>query len=139
MIDGVRPLAEAPLAIWRADGARHLVLATDLSIYSVSAVLKTAYKFTDRCYVFVTRAAELPEQLLVVLSPKDADGRVDDALMGQFSNELIDQRLREMLEGEFGHLRTLIVAQAFAEGNLLDSDRDEGDYYSDPCGAGARR
>lgn len=139
MIDGVRPLAEATLPAWRTETGRHLVLATDLAVYSVSAVLKAAYKFTDRWYVFVTRAVELPEQLLVVLAPKDGNSRVDDALMGQLSNELVDQRLRETLEGEFGHLRTLVVAQAFAEGNLLDPDRDDGDYHSDPRGAGRRR
>jgi len=61
------------------------------------------------------------------------------ALAGDFSNELIDQRLRERLEQQFGDVRTLIVAQAFAEGNLLDAASADGDYASDPQGIGRLR
>jgi hypothetical protein len=33
----------------------------------------------------------------------------------------------------------LIVAQAFSEGNLLDEQRDHGDFESDPLGIGRGR
>jgi His-Xaa-Ser system protein HxsD len=105
----------------------------------VSSVLRAAYKFTDRWHLFLTRTAEAPGDILAVFTPKSPDGRIENSLMGEFANELLDQRLRETLEQEFGPLRTMIVAQAFAEGNLLDTDRDDGDYRSDPRGAGRRR
>ena len=46
--------------------------------------------------------------------------------------DLCDQALREDLEREFGAVRTLIVAQAFSEGNLLDPGRDDADHRLDP-------
>ena len=57
----------------------------------------------------------------------------------EFRNELIDQQLRCTLEQQFKDVRTLIVAQAFSEGNLLDPDADGGDYQRDPLGAGTNR
>jgi His-Xaa-Ser system protein HxsD len=110
-----------------------VALEVDASIYSQDAVLRAAYKFTDRCYVFI----EHPGNFVVALTPKDT--LASRALIGEFCNELLDQQVRESLSREFGDLRTLIVAQAFAEGNLLDKERDEGNYQADPLGIGKRR
>ena len=44
--------------------------------------------------------------------------------IGEFFNELLDQQIRFSLDAEFAPLRTLIVAQAFSEGNLLPADAD---------------
>jgi hypothetical protein len=68
-----------------------------------------------------------------------ADEAVLDSLVGEFCNELTDQQLRVVLEKEFGELRTLIVAQAFSEGNLLDPDRETADDKADPRGTRIRR
>ena len=54
-------------------------------------------------------------------------------------NELVDQQLRVQLDAEFRDVRTLIVAQAFAEGNLLDPNDERIDYRTDPREAGKRR
>jgi His-Xaa-Ser system protein HxsD len=116
-------------------GRRQVALQIDLALYSVDAVMRTAYKFTDRCYLFLSRAGG---SLIAAIVPKRKDADLED-LLGQFSNELIDQRLRESLDQQFGQVRTLIVAQAFAEGNLLDPAQDDGDYHADPHGAGRRR
>jgi hypothetical protein len=43
------------------------------------------------------------------------------------------------LEAQFNDVRTLIVAQAFSEGNLIDAHAGDGDYLSDPLGAGKHR
>ena len=59
-----------------------------------------------------------------------------DHLLGEFANELVDQQLRVRLETQFADMRTLIVAQAFSEGNLLDSTQIEGDIQADPRGIG---
>ena len=122
--------------------ARHLhdnmiALEIDRSIYSVDAVLRTAYKFTDRCHLFLQTHDTRADRWLVVIRPKA--GLIGDDVAGEFSNELIDQRLRERLEQQFGDVRTLIVAQAFAEGNLLDPTRDDADYKADPKGIGRLR
>src|SRR5262245_24880521 len=117
---------------------QRVALEVDTSIYGLNAVLRASYKFTDRSYVFIDRDESRPGTLIVALMLKDPKSD-PTTLLGDFANELLDQQVRESLAREFGDLRTLIVAQAFSEGNLLDPERDEGDYRSDPLGIGKRR
>jgi len=79
-----------------------------------------------------------PGRIAVTLGTK-ASGTEIDPLVGGFCNELVDQQLREHLAKEAGPIREMIVAQAFAEGNLLDENRDDGDYEQDPLGLGRKR
>jgi His-Xaa-Ser system protein HxsD len=106
------------------------VIEIDTSIYSREAVVRASYKFSDRCHILLDSHPERAGHLLVYLDPKTAIADLQ-TIYGEFANELLDQQLREQLEGQFADVRTLIVAQAFAEGNLLDVDRDEGDYVAD--------
>lgn len=118
-------------------GGASTALELDLGIYSLEAVLRACYKFTDRAYLFLARS-DRQDHLRVFMQAKEAEPTVRD-LMGEFGNELLDQRLRRAIAEEVGTVRELIVAQAFAEGNLLDEDRDDGDYEADPRGIGRRR
>lgn len=129
---------EGPGYAWTLDGAQ-VALRVDAALFSHECVLKAAYKFTDRCYVLLQRDETCPDIVWVVVSAKSASVADPRPLIGEFMNELIDQRVRESLGREFGAVQTLIVAQAFAEGNLLDPQRDTGDYHADPHGAGKRR
>jgi His-Xaa-Ser system protein HxsD len=116
------------------DAAR-VAIEIDASIYSQDAILRATYKFTDRGYVLL-QSHDVPAHCciahLIAKSPLVDLG----VLVGEFCNELLDQQLRQRLESQFGDIRSLIVAEAFAEGNLLDRDRDEGDYMTDSRGIG---
>ncbi len=113
-------------------------LRVDLSVFSRDAVLRAAYKLTDRCHLFVERESAVGGWLVVTFRPKADRGELE-TIVGDFSNELIDQQLRERLAREAGPIRQILVAQAFSEGNLLDPDRDDGDYVKDPKGIGVLR
>jgi len=102
----------------------------DTTIYSLVAILRAAYKLTNRCYVFVAKLEGSSDRVIVTLTPK-IEATPLPAMVGDFCNELLDQQVRESLADEFGDIRTLIVAQAFSEGNLLDTKRDDGDYEAD--------
>jgi His-Xaa-Ser system protein HxsD len=115
-----------------------VALKVDLSVFAMEAVLRAAYKFTDRCHLFVERPINEGKQAVVTFRPKGEAAAVD-MIVGDFANELIDQQLREHLAREAGPIREILVAQAFAEGNLLDPDRDDGDYLRDPKGIGGLR
>ena len=127
--DAVSPVTARPHGV--------IALEIDRALFSMDALLKAAYKFTDRCHIFIQTHETRTDRWLVLMRPKQT-AQTGDQLSGDFSNELIDQRLRERLEQQFGDVRTLIVAQAFAEGNLLDADRS-GDYHADPRGIGRLR
>lgn len=93
-------------------------LPVDATVYSVQAILRTAYWMTDSCYILVTRPAK--GQYVVHFAPKAGIERSLESLAGEFSNALIDNQLRVELSEQSGKVRDLIVAKAFAEGNLLE-------------------
>ena len=109
-----------------------LVLVLQESIYSKTTILKTCYLFTDRCYLMVRRLNEAAIE--IHLAGKEAS--VDlKTVCGEFCNELIDQQVRADISSESGKIRELIVAQAFAEGDLIDSVStavDDTDHVGDP-------
>ena len=111
--------AERTPPLWSVDTA-HAALDLDTRIYSVDSILRAAYKLTDRCYLLLTSTSDSNNHCTVFIGLRTGNGIVDP-LIGEFANELIDQQIRERLEKQFGDVRTLIVAQAFSEGNLLES------------------
>src|SRR5882724_3740279 len=92
-------------------------LLVDETVYSRQAVLRACYWFTDRCYLFISRVA--PQHLLVLIRAKPG-GPSLDSVAGDFGNALLDHQVRHEIERETSRVRELIVAKAFAEGNLLD-------------------
>jgi His-Xaa-Ser system protein HxsD len=127
--------AAQPIAI--GIGNSTAALQVDTTLYDLDAVLRACYKYTDRCYLFLTREPESTHLVNVFFMSKSKMNLAD--VVGEFCNELVDQSLQLALSHEFGSIRDLVVAQAFSEGNLLDPQRDEGDYASDPLGIGERR
>jgi His-Xaa-Ser system protein HxsD len=110
----VRPLSEFQSAPLRSDRSLYLTLPRE--VYSLKALLAASYKFSDEYAVWVDTAGD-DRWAVVFVATHTIDS---DQVWAQFSKEVVDQQLRVVLEKEFGQLRTLIVAQAFSEGNLLD-------------------
>lgn len=125
------------LIAWKTDDA-HLAIPIDLTLYTLPAVMRAAYKMTDRVFVFLQRDVDNPQMLWAYFFSRlrSADAK---PLVLEFLNELTDQQLRVQLEQQFHDVRTLIVAQAFAEGNLLTPDDEHLDYRTDPKDASKRR
>ena len=99
---------------WQSERTVYLTLSRE--IYSLKAVLATAYKFSADYVAWVDVDSEQRWSVALVAAESVDAARV----LSQFARELNDQQLRVALAHEFGDLRTLIVAQAFSEGNLLD-------------------
>ena len=128
---------ESPVVAWRLDAA-HVAVPVDLTVYSLDATMRAAYKFTDRCFIFIERDHTHDTAAVVYLIGRSPSSDVAASAL-ELRNELIDQQLRCLLEAQFKDVRTLIVAQAFSEGNLIDADADAGNYREDPLGAGTHR
>jgi His-Xaa-Ser system protein HxsD len=101
-------------------------LLVDQGVYSREALLRTCYWFTDRCYVFITRPDS--GHYAVNLTQKPGAPALE-TVAGEFTNALLDWQVRLDIQRETADLRELIVAKAFAEGNLLEDspvgdDRD---------------
>jgi His-Xaa-Ser system protein HxsD len=125
------------LIAWTTDDA-HVALPIDLTLYTLPAVMRASYKMTDRVFVYLQRDSENPQKLWVYFFGRS---RTADAkpLVLEFLNELTDQQLRVQLDQQFHDVRTLIVAQAFAEGDLLTPADEHVDYRTDTKDAGKHR
>lgn len=98
------------------DGA--LRLSLDLDVYALAAVRRSCYWLTDHSYVFLAKTA--PNTLEVWLVAKPGRSKNTDELAWTFLNDLIDQQLRIDIGGETAAIRELIVAQAFADVDVID-------------------
>lgn len=118
-----------------------VTLLVDEAIYSRIALLKTCYWFTDRCYIFIYRHDE--RHLAVRMALKSGSLGLE-AIAGEFENALLDHQLRFEIGRETATIRELIVAKAFAEGNVLEDppigdDRDPVERATSASSANKKR
>lgn len=109
-----------------------LAISVSLGIYPLETLFRVCYLFTDRCFLFLS-----PNEDRSAVKVQFAK-RIPDcglrAVVGEFGNELVNQRVRMDIANETRSIRELIVAQAFAEADLLDRSIPNSDYHSDPKG-----
>lgn len=86
-------------------------VSVDMNVYSIDAVTATSYKYTDRFYVHQQMTDG--KKLNVVIEAKDCNTPVSSETVKQFCNDLIDQQVRVLVNRDFGHIRDLIVEEAF--------------------------
>lgn len=84
-------------------------VVVDMELYAKEAIVAACYKLTDR--FFVHQQAE-GDSVYVVFESKDGNA-VSEETVKQFCNELIDQQVRHNTNLQFGHIRNLIVEEAF--------------------------
>lgn len=92
-------------------------LEIDTSIYSKDVILKAAYSFLDKGYFFFKYTWE---NILLVFTKKDDINDDSKKIIMDFSDELLNVYLREILEKENKDIREKIVWAAIA--NSLDSN-----------------
>ena len=81
----------------------------DMALYAKESLAAACYKFTDRFYVHQQTDGE---NIIVVFESKDGN-TITEETVKQFCNELIDQQVRFNTNQQFGHIRDLIVEEAF--------------------------
>lgn len=81
----------------------------DMSLYAKEAVVSTIYKYTNKFYIH----QQTTENFIVVIFESKDKQIVTEEVVKQFCNDLIDQQVRYNTEKQFGHIRDLIVEEAF--------------------------
>lgn len=84
----------------------------DLALYSKDVITATIYKFSHLFYIHQQTDKFNPNFVLVIFESKDGNIITDD-VPKRFCNELIDQQLRHDVNTQFGHIRDMIVEEAF--------------------------
>ena len=102
-----------PNFLVRRDDA--LLAEVDLEIYTLSGLLKVTHKFTDRCFVHLKYRSERTVE--VRFAAKNAEMSLE-TIAGEFCNELLDQRLREIVGRESEPVRNLLLAHALSGTDL---------------------
>ena len=83
--------------------------------FSEKAIIATIYRYTDKYFVYQNTMPSDDKQVCVIFESKD--GALDENIAKQFCNDLIDQQLREITTEKCGHIRDLIVEEAFTLSN----------------------
>jgi His-Xaa-Ser system protein HxsD len=96
-----------------------LLMEVDLEVYGLAALLKVAQKFTDRCFVHLQRRNE---QIIEVRFRSKGSQVPLDSIAGEFCNEVLDQRLREVVARESEPVRNLVLAHALSRVGLANSE-----------------
>src|SRR5688500_13877374 len=93
----VDPVSDTPFVGWRLDQA-HVAVPVDLMLFGIDAIMRAAYKFTDRCIIHLQR--EATERLIVFMIGRSSSTDLSSMAL-EFNNELLDQQLRCRLEEQF--------------------------------------
>ncbi len=107
-----------------ADGRMGLVLSKEL--YQKEAVFQAAHKYTDSCHIIIEPADDKNVGVYFQFKP-GAEGNLKTIAL-DFCNEVLDQQIRLDLEREYGHIREMIVRQAFAPISKPTSARKPKEY-----------
>lgn len=99
---------KVPITKTNKDGFQ---VTIDLNLYSGKAITATIYRYTDKFFVYQNTMPGDAKQVCVIFESKD--GVLDENIVKQFCNDLIDQQLREITTEKYGHIRDLIVEEAF--------------------------
>lgn len=92
-------------------------------LYSKGALLKAAYHFTDRAYIYLD---QVEAQYCVELTSKD-NSCAEVLFMQEFANELITQSTREEILIATANVRELILGRAFGSTIVDSAEREAAD------------
>lgn len=84
----------------------------DLALYSKDVITTAIYKFSHLFYIHQQTDKSNSDFVIVTFESKD-DNAITVDIPKQFCNELIDQQLRHNVNAQFGHIRDMIVEEAF--------------------------
>ena len=87
-------------------------VSVDLALYSKDVITAAIYKFSHLFYIHQQTDNSNSNLVLVIFESKDGKIITVD-IPKRFCNELIDQQLRHNVNEQFGHIRDMIVEEAF--------------------------
>jgi His-Xaa-Ser system protein HxsD len=104
---------------WDTDALGGVALLTvDTSVYSQIAVFKTAYWYTDRCFLFLNKPSASSHSIHIEIRSKSSASKEELILIcREFANNLIDQQVRQQVIAETGNIRDELIRKAFSEGS----------------------
>lgn len=91
---------------------KRFMVAVNTELYDKEAIVASAYKYSNRFYIYQSISKIAPKIVDVFFESKD-NSVITEADVKEFCNDLIDQQIRIHTTRQFGHIRDLIVEEAF--------------------------
>ena len=113
---GSRVVVEPERELELVNGAIEITI--DLRVYRLAAIKKAAYRFADR-FTAVLGSPENDRLPLSLRFKATVAESMAQEIARQFFQELLDQELREQVAEETNAIRTLILAHAFSNVDLI--------------------
>jgi len=86
-------------------------VCVDSDLYTLNAIYKAAYWFTDYCYLFLSKRSTVVE---VEFRLKDSGSNAQlKNICGEFLNGLLDQSVRQRVLEETSEIRSTLLKKAF--------------------------
>ena len=86
-----------------------IIINLNSEIYSLDAIKRASYEYTDRCYILISQDNYGQISLSVTLKETAPNNTIQELM-----NAILDHQIRIDLEQEFGSLRAILVAQALS-------------------------
>lgn len=101
------------------DGSGHIDLYFDSNVFSLETIKRALYRFADVCSFDI---GLIDQQISVTLHIATPANLVNtDDLCARIRNEVLDQDLRDTISKDTANIRTLILANAFSNTDLVES------------------
>ena len=108
-------MANINFPVFEIEGNKFQV-SIDLNLYTKETITATLYKFSHLFYIHQTMDSS--QNIVVLIFESKDDNIIDENIVKRFCNELINQQLRYNTNAQFGHIRDLIVEEAFKPVNI---------------------
>jgi His-Xaa-Ser system protein HxsD len=92
--------------------------SVDPTVFSETAILKTAYWFTDKFYVFLAKNFETGLLDIEFRLKQGEDTEQLKIACGEFSNYLLDQEVRQKVLLETSGIRDALIKKAFVDARI---------------------
>ena len=89
-----------------------MVFFIDKTLYSREAITATVYRFSGDYNISVESSSEDKDKYIIAIERVNKE-ELDDEIKDAFLKDLTDQQVRLDIEARFGHIRDLIVEEAF--------------------------
>lgn len=108
------------IPVSQVDGSKDLVLEVDLNTFSLDIVKACCYRFSNRFFKSIKTEGE--SALVTFNFPAEVSPDQKKEVLQSFDHDLIDQDLREKVYKKTEMVRNLILANAFSNSRLSDSE-----------------
>lgn len=96
----------------KSDTENMIELHIDKELYNKKTVFRTCYKFTDKTYIYIQSNEK---HFIVYFTKKDPNYAIEK-ISKEFTNELLDQELRQLVLEDTQKVRDAIVSRALLSG-----------------------